>query len=59
MSETSSDLAGARALPTLDELAGAFRIEVYDKIGERRPLGDLIKGKRSVLIFTRHFCISN
>jgi len=51
-----SDESGARVLPTSDELQEALNVEVYDRVGEKQPLGDIIKGKRSVLIFTRHFC---
>ena len=46
----------ARAPLTSDELKEAFKIEVYDRAGNKRALSDLIEGKRSVLIFTRHFC---
>ncbi|KAL1653915.1 hypothetical protein SLS61_003700 [Didymella pomorum] len=40
----------------MKEIQEALRVEVYDRVGDKRPLGDIIKGKRSVLIFTRHFC---
>ncbi|KAF1353074.1 hypothetical protein EJ07DRAFT_134911 [Lizonia empirigonia] len=59
MSEASPDQAGARALPTTDELAEALQIKVFDRVGAKVPLGDLINGKRSVLIFTRHFWCLN
>ena len=49
-------LSGARAPLTVDELRQAVEVEVYDHAGTKIPLGDLIDGKRSVLIFTRHFC---
>lgn len=52
-----SDPSGARVPPTLEELRDAFKVEVYDGVGEKRPLGDIIEGRRSVLIFTRHFCM--
>ena len=42
---------------TSEELAEALKVELYDRTGQTETLGDLIKGKRSVLIFTRHFCI--
>jgi hypothetical protein len=41
---------------TRDELSEAQKIEVYDREGKTQTLGELIKGKRSLLIFTRHFC---
>ncbi|KAJ8119070.1 hypothetical protein OPT61_g56 [Boeremia exigua] len=53
---TSSISEGARAVPTPDELTEALRVEVYDHNGNKQALGDLIEAKRSVLIFTRHFC---
>lgn len=52
-----SDVLGARVLPTPDEVQEALKVEVFDRVGEQRPLGDIIEGKRSVLIFTRHFCM--
>ncbi|KAF9700187.1 hypothetical protein EKO04_001711 [Ascochyta lentis] len=59
MSEASLDSAGARAIPTPEELAEALTIELYDNVGAKTHLGDLIRGKRSVLIFTRHFWCLN
>jgi hypothetical protein len=47
-----------RAPLTSDELKKASQIEVYDHAGTKTALGDLIDGKRTVLIFTRHFCMS-
>ena len=52
------DPSSGRALLTADELKEASRIEVYDHAGTKTTLGDLIEGKRTVLIFTRHFCMS-
>jgi hypothetical protein len=49
-------LDGARDTPTSEELKEAFAVEVYDRVGAKKRLGDLIEGKRSILIFTRHFC---
>lgn len=51
------DSLGANALLTSDELNYACQIEVYDHTGNKVALGDLVKEKRSVLIFTRHFCV--
>ncbi|KAF3031549.1 hypothetical protein E8E12_001673 [Didymella heteroderae] len=55
----TADASGARILPTSDELRNAFNVEVYDRSGKKRPLRDIIDGKRSVLIFTRHFWCLN
>lgn len=49
-------LDGARNIPTSEELKEAFAVEVYDRAGDKKHLGDLIDGKISILIFTRHFC---
>jgi hypothetical protein len=38
------------------ELAPALKVDIYDREGNTKPLGELINGKRTVLIFTRHFC---
>lgn len=59
MASTHTDqvtLDGAREIPTSEELKEAFAVEVYDHSGDKKRLGDLIEGKRSILIFTRHFC---
>lgn len=39
-----------------EELAEALKIDVLDHTGKAFPLGGLVEGKRTVLIFTRHFC---
>jgi hypothetical protein len=54
----TAGLADARTLPSSNELAEALEIEVFDRVGDKVALGDLTKGKRAVLIFTRHFCMS-
>jgi hypothetical protein len=41
---------------TPDELSQALKVDVYDREGKTKPLGDLIKGQRTALIFIRHFC---
>jgi hypothetical protein len=41
---------------TRDELAPALQIDVFDRDGKATTLGQLIHGKRTVLIFIRHFC---
>lgn len=42
---------------TDEELTELSKVSLYDKDGAQTPLGELIKGKRSVLIFTRHYCM--
>jgi hypothetical protein len=37
-------------------LSQALEVDVYDHEGKTEKLGNLIKGKRTVLIFIRHFC---
>jgi hypothetical protein len=51
-----ASLDDARVLPTSEELKEAFAVDVYDRVGAKKRLGDLIEGKRSILVFTRHFC---
>jgi hypothetical protein len=52
----SSTTEEAQAHPTPDELNEALKVKVYDREGKTITLGELTKGKRSVLIFTRHYC---
>lgn len=52
----SADVTGARKLPTADELSEALKVDVYDREGKTKTLGELVKGQRTVLVFTRHFC---
>ncbi|KZM28800.1 uncharacterized protein EKO05_0006109 [Ascochyta rabiei] len=59
MSEVPTDSVAARTVPTLEELSEALKVEVYDNVGAKTPLGNLTQGKRSVLIFTRHFWCLN
>ncbi|KAF1943909.1 hypothetical protein EJ02DRAFT_510656 [Clathrospora elynae] len=54
----SADLT-ARTPLTPDELSQAREIEVFDREGRTKTLGELIKGKRSVLVFIRHFWCLN
>lgn len=54
----SPDKSGPRSPPTAEELSDAFKVEVYDREGKTHALGELVKGKRTVLIFIRHFCKS-
>ncbi|KAL5440005.1 hypothetical protein PMIN06_009783, partial [Paraphaeosphaeria minitans] len=52
----SSETTNACAVSTMHELQEALSTNVYDREGTMHALGDLIKGKRSVLVFTRHSC---
>ena len=45
-----------RKLPTAEELSEALKIDVYDREGKTKALGDLVRGQRTVLVFIRHFC---
>ncbi|PSN60461.1 hypothetical protein BS50DRAFT_614146 [Corynespora cassiicola Philippines] len=54
-----TEAPGPTTLPTSEELAEALKVDVYDRGGQVQTLGDLIKDKRSVLIFTRHFWCLN
>ena len=38
------------------ELSEALKIDVYDREGKTKALGDLVRGQRTVLVFIRHFC---
>jgi hypothetical protein len=55
-SAESSSTNNARTPLTHDELSQALEVEVHDREDKTQDLGSLIKGKRSVLIFIRHFC---
>lgn len=48
--------AGANVPLTSEELAAALEVDVFDREGKTIPLGQLLHGKRTVLIFPRHFC---
>ncbi|CAN9464378.1 hypothetical protein CC77DRAFT_1077345 [Alternaria alternata] len=48
-----------RKLPTAEELSEALKIDVYDRKGKTKALGDLVKGQRTVLVFIRHFWCLN
>jgi hypothetical protein len=49
---------GARDPVTPEELSQALAVEVYDRSGKATPLGELVHGKRTALVFVRHFCES-
>ncbi|CAN9180467.1 unnamed protein product [Alternaria alternata] len=49
------DVDSPRKLPTAEELSEALKIDVYDREGKTKALGDLVKGQRTVLVFIRHF----
>jgi len=42
--------------PSVDQLAEAYKVEVFDKDGSKHTFGDLVKDKKVVVIFIRHFC---
>jgi hypothetical protein len=50
------DVDSPRTLPTAEELSEALKIDVYDREGKTKALGDLVRGQRTVLVFIRHFC---
>ena len=54
----SSDDTHARAIPDEAVICQALGEEVVDKEGAVHKLGDLIDGKRTCLVFIRHFCES-
>ncbi|KAI2486204.1 AhpC-TSA-2 domain containing protein [Pyrenophora tritici-repentis] len=56
---TDTDAANAHTAPTPDELTQALKVEVYDHEGKTKTLGELAQGKRTVLVFTRHFWCLN
>ncbi|OWY51522.1 hypothetical protein AA0114_g8105 [Alternaria tenuissima] len=49
------DVDSPRKLPTAEELSEALKIDVYDREGKTKALGDLVRGQRTVLVFIRHF----
>lgn len=55
----SQDSANARTLPTAEELSQALQVDVLDREGKKTPLGELVKGKRTVIVFVRHFWCLN
>ncbi|KAI8942919.1 hypothetical protein NX059_000958 [Plenodomus lindquistii] len=45
--------------PTAEELSQVLKVDVFDRDGAACSLGQLIEGKRTALIFIRHFgCLS-
>ncbi|OAL03204.1 hypothetical protein IQ06DRAFT_125291 [Phaeosphaeriaceae sp. SRC1lsM3a] len=44
---------------TPDELSQALKVDVYDQEGNTKALGELVAGKRTALIFIRHFWCLN
>jgi hypothetical protein len=55
-SDSAPSASDARTPLTREELSQAFEIDVYDREGKTKTLGDLVKGQRTVLVFIRHFC---
>ncbi|KAF1913103.1 hypothetical protein BDU57DRAFT_559241 [Ampelomyces quisqualis] len=45
--------------PTPAELSAALEIEVYDQEGHTKTLGEVVQGRRTALIFIRHFWCLN
>jgi hypothetical protein len=56
MSSPTTQVSDPFALLTSDELSQALKVEVYDEDGKTSTLRELTKGRRTVLVFTRHFC---
>jgi hypothetical protein len=54
--DSTSGASDARTPATREELSRALDVEVYDREGKTKTLGDLVKGQRTLLVFTRHFC---
>jgi hypothetical protein len=54
----SHEASEAHKLLTPDELSQALKIDVFDSEGKTHTLGDLTKGRRTALVFVRHFCMS-
>ncbi|WWD01530.1 hypothetical protein V866_008475 [Kwoniella sp. B9012] len=52
-------MVDANQVLTLEEIQQACNVELVDKDGTKQTFGDLIKGKRVVLIFIRHFWCTN
>jgi hypothetical protein len=48
--------SNASTLLTRHDLAPALEIDVFDRDGKAQKLGELTEGKRTVLVFIRHFC---
>nr|XP_019042835.1 hypothetical protein I302_08544 [Kwoniella bestiolae CBS 10118]OCF21765.1 hypothetical protein I302_08544 [Kwoniella bestiolae CBS 10118] len=44
---------------TPEEIEQAYKVEIVDKEGNKQTFQDLIKGKKVVLIFIRHFWCTN
>ena len=42
--------------PSKDELEQALSAELLDKDGKQLTFGDLVRCRRVVVIFVRHFC---
>jgi hypothetical protein len=46
-----------QALPTTEVLQTISKEVIYDKNGNQHALGELMAGKRTLLVFIRHFCM--
>ncbi|KAF2844826.1 hypothetical protein T440DRAFT_461508 [Plenodomus tracheiphilus IPT5] len=54
-----SSASDAHQLPTPEELSQALKVDVFDREGAKHPLGNLVDGKKTVVIFIRHFWCLN
>ena len=39
-----------------EQVKEVLAVEIYDKDGHEHLLGDLVKGKKTAILFVRHFC---
>ena len=39
-----------------EQVKEALAVEIYDKDGHKHVIGDLVKGKKTAILFVRHFC---
>jgi hypothetical protein len=54
---SSSHIANVR--PTAEQLNAASKIELRGKDGQTTTFGAVTRGKRTVVVFIRHFCMYN
>ncbi|KAH7371299.1 hypothetical protein BKA66DRAFT_424280 [Pyrenochaeta sp. MPI-SDFR-AT-0127] len=59
LGSASADQSTARTPLTPNEVSQALAVNIYDREGKTTTLGELTKGKRSLLVFTRHFWCLN
>jgi len=51
-------IAESNNLLSTNDLQAASTSELFDLEGKKTTFGDLTHGKRVVVVFVRHFCIS-